>query len=207
MKTINILLCAGTVAAFTGAATAGPWLNELHYDNSGGDVNEGVEIAADFAMDVNLLEVHAYNGSSSQLNVYSSWLGSEGDFNYTDVDGGSLAWFVDDGSLQNGAPDGLAIVYDGSVIQFLSYEGSPFTAASGPAAGMTSEDIGVSESSSTPAGTSLQLTGAGTSYGEFTWTVDQAETWGALNPGQAIPAPGALALLGLAGIAGRRRRR
>jgi hypothetical protein len=50
--------------------------------------------------------------------------------------------------LQNGSPDGIALVDNfGRVIQFLSYEG-PMTATSGPAAGMTSTDIGVEEANS-----------------------------------------------------------
>lgn len=208
MKTMNSLLCFGCVAALTNGALGAIWLNEFHYDNAGGDIDEGVEIAANFVMDVSLLEVHAYNGSSSQLNVYNSW--DMTDFGFTEVDGGSLIWFVGAGSIQNGAPDGLAIVYDGAVIQFISYEGSPFTAASGPAAGMTSIDLGISETGSTAVGTSLQLTGTGEQYSDFTWTGGEAATWGSLNAGQvlgAVPAPGVLALLGLAGIASRRRRR
>ena len=208
MKTINLLLCAGTIAAFTGAAAASAelWLNELHYDNAGGDVDEGLEIAANFEIDISLLSVYAYNGSNG--TEYSSW--SNTIFNTTTVAGGSLAWFTGQGSLQNGAPDGLAIYYDGALIQFLSYEGSPFTATDGPAAGELSTDLGISESSSSPVGSSLQLTGTGESYSDFTWTGGETATWGSLNPNQtigAIPAPGALALLGLAGIASRRRRR
>ncbi|MBU1227576.1 MAG: ExeM/NucH family extracellular endonuclease, partial [Actinobacteria bacterium] len=59
--------------------------------------------------------------------------------------------------IQNGSPDGWALIDDtGAVIEFLSYEGS-FTATSGTANGMTSVDIGVAEASTTPAGQSLQL--------------------------------------------------
>src|SRR5699024_8826462 len=58
--------------------------------------------------------------------------------------------------LQNGEPDGLALVdASGEVVEFLSYEGQ-FEAADGPAEGMTSTDIGVAETSSTPQGLSLQ---------------------------------------------------
>ena len=209
MKSINFLLCSGCIAALSSSAVASVWINELHYDNAGGDVDEGVEIAADFVMNATLLEVHAYNGSSSQLSVYSSWY--EDSFSMAEVDGGSLIWFTNEGSLQNGAPDGIAIVYDGSVVQFISYEGSPFTAADGAAMGMTSVDLGTSESSSTAVGSSLQLTGTADDFSGFTWAEENtAATWGALNAGQsigAVPAPGAIALLGLAGIAARRRRR
>ena len=46
--------------------------------------------------------------------------------------------------IQNGSPDGIALGYDGSLIQFLSYEGT-FTAIDGIANGVLSSDIGVSE--------------------------------------------------------------
>ncbi|MEJ2599231.1 MAG: hypothetical protein P8Z00_12920, partial [Anaerolineales bacterium] len=91
--------------------------------------------------------------------------------------------------IQNGSPDGLALV-DGSsaVIQFLCYEGT-FTAASGPAAGMTCTDIGVSEDSSTAVGDSLQLTGTGSNYDQFTWSGPSADSFGAVNSGQTFGAP------------------
>ena len=46
--------------------------------------------------------------------------------------------------MQNGAPDGLALVPGTTVVEFLSYEGA-MTATNGPAVGLTSTDIGVSE--------------------------------------------------------------
>jgi 5'-nucleotidase len=58
--------------------------------------------------------------------------------------------------LQNGSPDGVALVNRaGAVVEFLSYEGT-FTATNGPAQGLTSTDIGVSEKGTEPAGQSLQ---------------------------------------------------
>ena len=57
-------------------------------------------------------------------------------------------------AMQNGAPDGLALIGPaGAVLQFLSYEGS-FLATAGAAAGLTSLDLGVFEDGGdgTPAG-------------------------------------------------------
>ncbi len=63
--------------------------------------------------------------------------------------------------IQNGSPDGVALVMpDDTVVQFLSYEGT-FVAAGGAADELTSTDIGVAESNSTPPGNLLQLSGAG----------------------------------------------
>jgi len=73
---------------------------------------------------------------------------------------GTLAFFSGF-SIQNGAPDGLALVDDTTTIaQFLSYEGT-FDATDGSALDMTSTEIPVTEGSSTPVGGSLQLTGTG----------------------------------------------
>jgi outer membrane protein assembly factor BamB len=64
--------------------------------------------------------------------------------------------------LQNGAPDAIALVNAANqVVQFLSYEGS-FAATNGPASGLTSTDIGVSQSGTEAAGLTLQLGGTGT---------------------------------------------
>lgn len=55
------------------------------------------------------------------------------------------------------------------------------TAEDGAAIGMTSTDIGVSESSTTSVGTSLQLTGTGTTYEDFDWKAGITATFGSIN--------------------------
>jgi hypothetical protein len=74
-------------------------------------------------------------------------------------------------------------------IQFLSYEGT-FTASGGVADGMVSEDIGVSEPYYTPVGYSLQLSGTGSTYGDFTWQSAAPATFGAVNTGQTFSGSG-----------------
>ncbi len=92
--------------------------------------------------------------------------------------------------IQNGAPDSLALVNGaGAVIQFLSYEGVISGADIGSETGLTSTDIGVSQASST-VGTSLQLTGTGKNYEDFTWAADLATTSGAVNTTQTFSAGG-----------------
>jgi predicted extracellular nuclease/endonuclease I len=83
-------------------------------------------------------------------------------------------------------------------VQLLSYEGA-FRAGSGPAAGLDSTDIGVSEPGNTPVGQSLQLTGQGTVYQDFAWAGPTPSSYGAPNqqqifavepePVTACPAP------------------
>ncbi len=89
--------------------------------------------------------------------------------------------------IQNGSPDGIALVdASDNVLEFISYEGS-LTAINGPAVGLTSVDIGVSESSSAAVGTSLQRTGSGCEGMDFTWAGgDISETKMTINAGQYI---------------------
>ena len=83
---------------------------------------------------------------------------------------------------------GIALVNTSTstVLEFISYEGS-FTATAGPANGMTSVDIGQSETSSTPVGFSLQLTGSGYDRPDFSWNPPAPDSPGDLNMGQTIP--------------------
>ena len=107
---------------------------------------------------------------------------------------GGFVFFTLDVSMQNGAPDGLALVQGTEVLQFLSYEGT-FTATNGAAEGLLSTDLGAHEVTTTPLGSSLQLAGTGDSYFDFTWQAPAAHTLGAINQGQtAVPEPTSLLL-------------
>ena len=158
-----------------------PWVNELHYDNAGGDTGEFIEIAGEAGTDLTGWSLVLYNGSNTEVYDTEALSGTLAD----DGSGfGFAAFFI--APIQNGSPDGLALVDSGNnVVLFLSYEGS-FVATGGPADGLTSTDIGVSESSSTASGESLQLTGNGTSYDDFTWTGPTAESPGAVNANQTL---------------------
>ncbi|WP_143288179.1 lamin tail domain-containing protein, partial [Calothrix rhizosoleniae] len=159
------------------------FINEFHYDNTGTDTNEFIEIAGLAGTDLSGWSLVLYNGSSSVLSVYDT-INLSGTIPDQNNGFGTLSF--DTPGLQNGSPDGFALVdNNGSVIQFLSYEGS-FTALDGPAAGLTSIDVGVSESSSTNVGFSLQLTGTGSSFADFTWSSPAANTAGTLNTGQSF---------------------
>ncbi len=163
------------------------FINEIHYDNTGTDTGEFIEITGPVDADISGWTVVLYNGSSSTREPYGSAIPVP-----TLVDDGSGQGFsvinYPSNGIQNGGPDGIALV-DGSnnVVQFLSYEGS-FTAANGPAAGLTSQDIGVSETSSTAVGESLQLIGSGSGYEDFTWQMPAAESPGLANVGQEFVA-------------------
>jgi len=166
--------------------TLNAWINEIHYDNAGTDAGEAVEVVIENASsyDLSLFVITLYNGNGGSsygthtLNTFAQGA-SDGNFTY-------FSALIS--GIQNGGPDGIALSYDGELIQFLSYEGS-FTAVGGIADGQTSEDIGVSEPSTTPIGQSLQLTGSGTKYSDFTWAAPMTETFGSANAGgdQSLP--------------------
>ncbi|MGX1023500.1 T9SS type A sorting domain-containing protein [Psychroflexus sp. MBR-150] len=157
------------------------FVNEIHYDNSGSDADEGIEIAGPAGTDLSGWTIEKYNGNNSSTYGTESLSGVIPD---QDNGYGTLSFLIS--GLQNGAPDGLALVDDsGTVIQFLSYEGT-ITAVDGPASGMTSEDIGVEESSSSPVGESLQLTGSGTVYENFTWADSSPSSFGSVNANQTF---------------------
>ncbi|MCB0376775.1 MAG: hypothetical protein KDD04_12730, partial [Sinomicrobium sp.] len=132
------------------------FINEIHYDNSGADTGEGIELAGSAGTDLTGWSLALYNGNNG--SVYKT-VNLSGAFTNQDNGFGVISFPVS--GIQNGAPDGVALVDDqGQAIQFLSYEGS-FFASGGPANGMLSENIGQSETSGTPVGSSLQLTGTG----------------------------------------------
>lgn len=180
MKKLYFLLFGLLIGASSYAQTT-VFINELHYDNSGGDLDEGVEIAGPAGTDLSTYTITAYNGNNGES--YDS-LTLSGTIPDEASSGFGTVWFAISG-LQNGAPDGIVLDNNGSLIQFLSYEGS-FDGVGGVADGVTSEDIGVTETSSTPAGESLQLSGTGDTYEEFSWNAPAAHSRDLINPGQTF---------------------
>ena len=159
------------------------FINELHYDNAGGDVGEFFEIAGISGTDLSGWTVALYNGSNDTVYRTEALSGvlPEAGSGF-----GVLSFPLPSNGLQNGARDCLALVDpSGKVREFISYEGS-LTASGGPADALTSTDIGVSESSSTPVGYSLQRQGSGSSSAEFEWAEASAESPGEVNAQQTF---------------------
>ena len=97
-----------------------------------------------------------------------------------------MKWFPISG-IQNGPTDGVVLYrkINPQVIQFLSWEGVA-TASAGVAMGLTSTNIGVSESGATANTHSLQLHGTGTTYTDFTWSAPSTSSHDQINPGQTL---------------------
>jgi len=159
------------------------FINEIDYDNLGTDASEGIEVAGPAGTDLTGYSIEFYNGSTgaSYNNVPLSGIIPNQDNNYGTLDfnsGGINNW------LQNGAPDGVALIDPSlNVVQFLSYEGS-FTATDSYAIGLTSDDILVSDDNVSDG--SSQLTGVGTTYTDFTWSFVSLHTKGNVNTGQSF---------------------
>jgi DNA/RNA endonuclease G (NUC1) len=147
---------------------------EIHYDNDGTDAGEAIEISAPGGTDLTGWQIVLYNGANGlSYNVATL----SGTVPAICGERGVVVRTYSVNGIQNGSPDGMALVRaDGVVAEFLSYEGS-FAAVNGVAAGLTSVDIGVSEAANTPPGSSLQRNPDGT------WNPPATATFGACNDG------------------------
>ncbi|HLA72999.1 MAG TPA: DNA/RNA non-specific endonuclease [Steroidobacteraceae bacterium] len=152
-------------------------VSEIHYDNAGTDVGEAIEIEGPVGTDLAGYSVVLYNGDGGAAYGTTPLTGV---LAATCADRGVFVINYPANGIQNGSPDGIALVNGaGTVVEFLSYEGV-LTATGGPAAGMSSFDIGASENSAA-IGLSLQRDS------ESSWTL-AAATVGACN--EDAPTPG-----------------
>lgn len=157
------------------------WINEIHYDNVGSDVNERVEIAGSAGIDLTGYTIFHYNGRNGLVLEEQSLTGV-----IVEISNGLGVKNIFIEGLQND-DEGIAIVDpSGNVIQFLSYEGE-VTATNGPAAGMTSVLLPIDQhpESQAEVGESMQLTGTGNTYSDFTWEI-KPDTIDAINSGQTF---------------------
>jgi DNA/RNA endonuclease G (NUC1) len=168
--------------------------SELHYDNTGTDANEAIEIEGPAGASVEGWSVVLYNGNGGVVYDTRTLTGTIPN----SCDGrGVVALNYAANGIQNGGtaaapePDGMALVNaSGTVVEFLSYEGT-FTATAGPATGMVSVDIGTSENSS-PIGQSLQRN-ASNVWALAASTLGSCNSSGSTTPVSAISFSGRLA--------------
>lgn len=132
-------------------------VTEIHYDNVGTDVNEAIEVEGPAGTDLTGWTIVLYNGNGG---VPYDTLELAGTLtNQCNGRGTAWTWAL---GLQNGSPDGLALVTPrDSVVEFLTYEGS-FTATAGPALGVPPTVIPVSQEPAPAIGQSLHRDATGT---------------------------------------------
>ena len=165
------LACLGLLGSAV-AAAQGVRFSELHYDNVSTDTGEAIEVAGPAGTDLTGWRVVLYNGSNNLT------------YNTTTLSGaipaicgtrGVVVINYPSNGIQNGSPDGMALVNAaGAVIEFLSYEGT-MVAADGPAAGLPSTDILQVETDTRSIGTSLARRPNGT------WGPSARNSFGACN--------------------------
>ena len=150
-----------TVTPSDPVAAIQPWIAGLHYDNVGTDIYEGVVVVGLVGTRLEDYELVFYNGKNGKMygrTLLTGWLIEN--FYITDSGTGygtarfgpPDGWSSSGSQIQNGSPDGLALVsrVTNDVVEFISYEGK-FTATEGPAKGQESVDIGVMQSGTTAA--------------------------------------------------------
>jgi len=180
--------CSEPATAHTaGGCTGTPvFINEFHYDNDGTDTGEFIEVAGPAGTSLASWTIVPYNGNGGA--PYTPTISLSGSI--PDQSNGYGTRSFSATGLQNGSPDGFALVNSsGVVVQFLCYEGS-FEAVGGPADGTLCTDVGVYEPSTSPVGYSLQLTGTSIVYEEFTWNPPSDDSPGSINAGQTFTCGG-----------------
>ena len=176
-QTVSRWLLTAVALIFSAGAAAQVRINEIHYDNVGVDTGEAIEIEGPAGTDVTAYSLVLYNGANGAVYNEEILIGA------LPASCGARGVFVvnypQDG-LQNGAPDGIALVdMFGSVVDFVSYEGVVVPTA-GPAIGLVPTNIVAEESGTTPVGTSLQRNSTGV------WT-SGTSSFGACNPEGVTP--------------------
>jgi DNA/RNA endonuclease G (NUC1) len=156
-------------------------ISEIHYDNTGTDAGERIEVSLPIDADTTGYRIQLYNGGDRL--PYGSVRGLATGTVTACTNGTRKVAVLEYGvnGIQNGNPDGIALIApDGSLVEFLSYGGT-FTSLGGLVPGIESTDIGVTEGSGTPLGHSLKRTGSGT------WTGPSAHNFGLCNDDETPP--------------------
>jgi len=93
-----------------GGDSAPVFINDIHYDNSGTDTGEAIEIAGPSSTDLTDWQIFLYNGVNGEVYDTRNLSG-------TIADAGDGYGFVTPAYATNGGPDGIALVLVGSGIK------------------------------------------------------------------------------------------
>lgn len=153
------------------------WINEIHYDNSGTDVNEFVEVVVESPEDHYMgdLVLYMYNGYDGRIYCLDSIDEFEtgdrlGDFQF-------YTWYQR--GIQNDT-EGMLLVFKDTLVDIIAYEGS-FTGVSTPGTGLIFPDLMCCETGYGPDTCSIYLTGMPGSVWEY-----GTATPGCINIGQSL---------------------
>ncbi len=176
LVTATALLLGSGTTAFAAPASATPFISEIHYDNAGTDVGEAIEIEAPVDFDLSGWQIVLYNGGNGAAYNTRTLTG-------TVPESGVVVAAYPANGIQNGDPDGVALVSPSNTVsEFITYGGT-FTAVGGPANGLVGTDIGVKEASNTPVGHSLQKI-------DGVWKAPAPNSFGVRNTAGGDPGPG-----------------
>ena len=118
------LALAGLPAVASAAPPTAPFISEIHYDNAGTDVDEFVEVQLPPGTSSAGLSIVTYNGGSTGSGAYRTYGTSTVLPSVTATADAPTVVAVSISGLQNGDPDGLALVGPAGVLEFISYGGS-----------------------------------------------------------------------------------
>src|SRR5665648_170881 len=104
---LSLIFTALPAPQYVLAAGPAVFINEIHYDNDGTDAGEAIEVAGPAGTDLTGWSLVLYNGSSTQLNFYDTVPLSG---LILDQDNGFGTLEFSRAGIQNGSPDGLALV-------------------------------------------------------------------------------------------------
>lgn len=177
-----------------GALPAEVFINEFSYDDYGADTGEFVEVVAgpgyltgpgyvDSLAAVSLVFYKADGSVSMTHSLATFTVGAV-------MTSGHKIYSKQIPGILNG-PNAIAVVVNDVVTQFISYEGV-VTATAGAASGLTSTNVGVSQTGMEPEGqAALGLAGSGGSAADFGWTKFSGSPYsaGMGNQGQSFTIP------------------
>ncbi len=177
MKKIYLMILASVLI---NTAQAQVIFSEIHYDNSGADVNERIEILGPVGTDLTGWKIELYFLGSTDAELYATIslsgtipdLCTIGAYNYGVI-------VINHAGINNGPYAGMALINNlNNVVEFLSYEGA-ITPSNGYAAGMTSTNITVVEDGSGTSNGSIARNSTGNA-----WTTNaSANSFDACNSG------------------------
>lgn len=165
------------------------FINELHYNNTGEDQDEGVELFGPAGTSLDPYELHFYQFSApGKCTLYLSFpiFGSIP----SQSNGYGAAWFAAPNMVDNAGAIALYNRVSQTVVQLFGYRQS-LVAQNGVAAGMTSTQ-GVDQYGGNPsefetfvAGTSMQAVGIGNCPSDFLWEPQLSQSRGQVNTMQS----------------------